>query len=139
MWTLFTAAMLATEKLFSEAQYDIDAAFDKLAELQDQILTHYKVMSKAFNLLEQSEISKLAGNFSSYTLPRKAKGVPANLATPSKGIFAMPSGICLAKDCTNPELAEAYVNEMLGAEMQSAIAEFSSIHCLHRNGHGLLW
>ena len=35
MWTLFTAAMLATEKLFSEAQYDIDAAFDKLAELQD--------------------------------------------------------------------------------------------------------
>ncbi|MDC0435037.1 extracellular solute-binding protein [bacterium] len=126
MWTLFSAAMLATGKPFSEAQYDIDAAFDKLAELQDQILTHYTVMSQAFNLLEQGEISMLAGNFSSYTLPRKAQGVPVDLAAPSEGIFAMPSGICLVKDGPNPELAEAYVNEMLGAEMQSAIAEFSS-------------
>ncbi len=126
MWTLFSAAMLATGKPFSEAQYEIDAAFDKLEGLRGQVLTTYSVMSQAFNLLEQAEISMLAGNFSSYTFPRKAQGVPVDLAAPSEGIFAMPSGICLVKGGPNPELAQAYVNEMLGPEMQSAISEFSA-------------
>ncbi|MFK7893766.1 MAG: extracellular solute-binding protein [Granulosicoccus sp.] len=126
MWTLFSAAMLATGKPFNEAQYEIDAAFEQLAGLRSQILTTYTVMSQAFNLLEQAEISMLAGNFSSYTFPRKAQGVPVDLAAPEEGIFAMPSGICLVKDGPNPELAQAYVNEMLGPDMQSAIAEFSS-------------
>lgn len=126
MWTLFSAAMLATGKPFAEAQYEVDAAFDKLSELKDNILTTYSVMSQAFNLLEQGEISMLSGNFSSYTLPRKAEGVPVDLAAPAEGIFAMPSGICLVKGGPNPELAQAYVNEMLGTEMQTAIADFAS-------------
>jgi len=126
MWTLFSAAMLGSGKPFSEAQYEIDAAFDKLAELKPNLLSVYTTMSQAFNLLEQGEITLLAGNFSSYTLPRKATGVPVDLAAPSEGIFAMPSGICLVKGGPNPELAQAYVNEMLGSQMQTAIAEFSS-------------
>ncbi len=126
MWTLFSAAMLATGKPFAEAQFEIDAAFDKLAELKGNILTTYSVMSQAFNLLEQGEISMLAGNFSSYTLPRKKQGTPVDLAAPAEGIFAMPSGICLVKGGPNPELANAYVNEMLGSEMQTAVAEFAS-------------
>ncbi|QHQ34374.1 extracellular solute-binding protein [Algicella marina] len=125
-WTLFAAAMLATGKPFAEAQYEIDAAFDKLAELKPNVLTTYAVMSQAFNLLEQGEITMLSGNFSSYTLPRKAEGVPVDLAAPAEGIFAMPSGICLVKDGPNPELAAAYVNEMLGPDMQAAIADFAS-------------
>jgi putative spermidine/putrescine transport system substrate-binding protein len=126
MWTLFSAAMLGSGKPFLEAQYEIDAAFDKLAELKPNVLTTYSVMSQAFNLLEQGEISMLAGNFSSYTLPRKAQGVPVDLAAPAEGIFAMPSGICLVKGGPNPELAEAYVNEMLGPVLQAAIADFAS-------------
>ena len=126
MWTLFAAAHLATGKPLGEAQYEIDAAFDKLAELKPNVLTTYTVMSQAFNLLEQGEIQMLSGNFSSYTLPRKAQGVPVDLAAPKEGIFAMPSGICLVKGGPNTELAEAYVNEMLGAELQSKVAEFAS-------------
>ncbi|MCQ0986330.1 extracellular solute-binding protein [Jiella marina] len=126
MWTLFAAAMLATGKPFAEAQYETDAAFAKLEELKPNVLTTYSIMSQAFNLLEQGEITMLSGNFSSYTLPRKAEGVPVDLAAPSEGIFAMPSGICLVKGGPNPELAEAYVNEMLGADLQAKIAEFAS-------------
>lgn len=126
MWTLFAAAMLATGKPFAEAQYEIDAAFDKLAELKPNVLTTYAVMSQSFNLLEQGEIAMLSGNFSSYTLPRKKEGVPVDLAAPKEGIFAMPSGICLVKGGPNPDLAKAYVNEMLGPEMQAAIADFAS-------------
>lgn len=126
MWTLFSAAMLGSGKPFAEAQYEIDAAFDKLAELKPNLLSVYTTMSQAFNLLEQGEITMLSGNFSSYTLPRKATGVPVDLSAPTEGIFAMPSGICLVKGGPNPELAQAYVNEMLGPEMQAAIADFAS-------------
>lgn len=126
MWTLFSAAMLGSGKPFSEAQYEIDAAFDKLAALKPNLLSVYTTMSQAFNLLEQGEITLLSGNFSSYALPRKATGVPVDLAAPAEGIFAMPSGICLVKGGPNPELAEAYVNEMLGPVMQAAIADFAS-------------
>ncbi|WP_108257799.1 extracellular solute-binding protein [Mangrovicoccus ximenensis] len=126
MWTLFAAAMLGSGKPFAEAQYEIDAAFAKLEALKPNLLSVYSTMSQAFNLLEQGEITLLSGNFSSYTLPRKAEGVPVDLAAPKEGIFAMPSGICLVKGGPNPELAEAYVNEMLGPDMQAAIADFAS-------------
>jgi putative spermidine/putrescine transport system substrate-binding protein len=126
MWTLLAAAMLGSGLPFAQAQYEIDAAFAKLEELKPNLLTVYSTMSQAFNLLEQGEISMLSGNFSSYTLPRKAEGVPVDLAAPAEGIFAMPSGICLVKGGPNQELAQAYVNEMLGPQMQSAIADFSS-------------
>ncbi len=126
MWTMFVAAMLGSGTPFSEAQYEVDAAFAKLEELKPNLLSVYTTMSQAFNLLEQGEISMLAGNFSSYTLPRKAEGVPVDLAAPKEGIFAMPSGICLVKGGPNPELAQAYVNEMLGETMQAAIADFAS-------------
>jgi putative spermidine/putrescine transport system substrate-binding protein len=126
MWTLFMAAHLGSGKPMAQAQYEIDAAFDKLRGLKPQVLNVYSVMSQAFNLLEQGEITMLAGNFSSYTLPRKAAGAPVDLAAPKEGIFAMPSGICLVKGGPNPELAKAYVNEMLGAELQGKLAEFSA-------------
>lgn len=126
VWTLFMAAHLATGKPMAEAQYEIDAAFDKLAELKPNILTVYSVMSQAFNLLEQGEITMLAGNFSSYCLPRKAEGAPVDLAAPKEGIFAQPSGVCLVKNGPNPELAEAYANELLSADLQTKIADFTS-------------
>ena len=126
MWTLFMAAHLATGKPLDKAQYEMDAAFDKLRELKPNVLNVYSVMSQAFNLLEQGEIRMLAGNFSSYALPRKSAGAPVDLAAPKEGIFAMPSGICVVKNGPNPEMARAYVNEMLGAELQGKIAEFSA-------------
>ncbi|MCX8282063.1 extracellular solute-binding protein [Phyllobacterium sp. 0TCS1.6C] len=123
MWTLFMAAHLATGKPLAEAQYEIDAAFAKLEELKPNLLNVYAVLTQSFNLLEQNEIAMLAGQFSSYTIPRVTEGATIDLAAPKEGIFAMPSGICLVKDGPNPELAAAYVNEMLGAELQSILAE----------------
>lgn len=126
MWTLFMAAMLGTGKPFSEAQYEIDAAFDKLAELRGNLLSVYTQMPQAFNLLEQGEITMMPGNFSSFALPRRDAGSPVDLAAPAEGIFAMPSGICMVEGGPNPELAAAYINEILSADLQSEIAEYTS-------------
>lgn len=126
MWTVFAAAMLSSGKPFAEAQYEIDAAFEKLAELRGNLLSVYTTMTQAYNLLEQGEISMLAGNFSAFTMPRKNAGSPVDLAAPSEGIFVMPSGICKVQGGPNSELAAAYINEMLSAELQSSIADFAS-------------
>jgi putative spermidine/putrescine transport system substrate-binding protein len=126
MWPLFVAAQIATGKPLAQAQYEMDAAFDKLRSMKANVINVYSVMAQAFNLLEQGEISMLAGNFSSYTMPRKAAGAPVDLAAPKEGIFAMPSGICLVKNGPNAAMAQAYVNEMLGAELQSKVADFSA-------------
>ena len=52
----------------------------------------------------------------------QTQGAPIDLAAPKEGIFASPSGICMVKGAPAADLAYAYVNEMLGAEMQGKIA-----------------
>ncbi|WP_269584501.1 extracellular solute-binding protein [Roseibium sp. Sym1] len=121
LWTFFFAAHLATGKPLEEAQYDVDAAFAKLAELKSNLLTIYTKMPPSFNLLEQGEASLLAGSFSSIAIPRKLEGAPVDLAAPKEGIGAMPSGIARVLGGPEEELALAFVNEMLGPDLQGAM------------------
>lgn len=118
---LFMAAQLQTGKPAVEAQKDPAAGFTKLVALKPNLLTIYTQMPQAFNLLEQGEAWAIAGALSSFALFRKANGAPIDLAAPKEGIFASPSGICAVKGGPNAELAFAYINEMLGAEMQSKL------------------
>ena len=118
---LFMAAHLATGKPVAEAQKDADAGFRKLAELKPNLLTVYTQMPQAYNLLEQGEAFIISSALSSFALERKAAGAPVDLAAPSEGIFAMPSGIAIVKGAPQPDLAFAYVNEMLGADIQAQL------------------
>ncbi|MBB5695749.1 ABC transporter substrate-binding protein [Muricoccus pecuniae] len=119
---LFVAASLETGKPPAEAQADADAGFRKLRALKPNLLTIYTQMPQAFNLLEQGEAWAIAGALSSFALERKAQGAPIALAAPQEGIYASPSGICAVRGGPNQELAMAYVNEMLGAELQAKLA-----------------
>ena len=78
-------------------------------------------MPQAFNLLEQGEAWVIAGALSSFALVRKAEGAPIDLAAPKEGIFASPSGVCAVKGAPNADLAFAYINELLGSEIQSRL------------------
>lgn len=121
VWTLFFAAALATGKPLADAQYDIDAAFEKLKALKPNLLTVYTQMPASFNLLEQGEAAMLAGAFSEFAIPRKNKGAPVDLAAPKEGVGAMPSGIARVKGGPQQELAFAFLNEMLGPDFQAAM------------------
>src|SRR3982074_220033 len=92
-WTLLVAAHLETGKPYKEAQYEIDAAFKKVKSLKPNLLNVYTNAPQAINLMEQGEAWMIAGQFSAYTLIRKADGSPVDLAVPADGGFAMPSGI----------------------------------------------
>jgi putative spermidine/putrescine transport system substrate-binding protein len=119
---LFMASHLATGKPMSEAEKDSDAGFKQLAKLKPNLLTVYTQMPQAFNLLEQGEAWVIVGALSSYALERKAAGAPIDLAAPKEGIFASPFGICMVKGAPAPDLAYAYINELLGAEVQAKIS-----------------
>ena len=121
-WPLLAAAHLATGKPYQEAQYEIDAGLKKLATLKPNLLNVYTDAPQAINLLEQGEAQMIGGQFSAYTLIRKAAGSPVDLAIPSDGGFAMPSGITKVKNGPAGDVADAIVNMFLGPEVQSVLA-----------------
>jgi putative spermidine/putrescine transport system substrate-binding protein len=120
---LFMAAHLETGKPLKEAQFQTDAAFKKLRLLKPSLLTVYTQMPQAFNLLEQGEAFMIGGALSSYTMERKRKSAPIDMAAPKEGVMSMPSGIAKVKNGPQPELAYAFIDEMLGVEYQKILAE----------------
>jgi putative spermidine/putrescine transport system substrate-binding protein len=121
-WNLLVAAHLESGKPYAEAQYDVDAGFKKLKSLKPNLLNVYTNAPQAINLLEQGEAWMIGGQFSAYTLIRKAAGSPVDLATPSDGAFAMPSGIAKVTGGPAGDLADAFIDAMLGVEAQSILA-----------------
>lgn len=121
-WTLLVAAHIETGKPFKEAQYEIDAAFRKLKSLKPNLLSVYTNAPQAINLLEQGEAWMIGGQFSAYTLIRKAEGSPVDLAIPVEGGFAMPSGIAKVKGAPAGVLADAVIDAVLSPEIQSILA-----------------
>ena len=122
----FMAAHLETGKPMKEAQYQTDAAFKKLRALKPNLLTIYTQMPQAFNLLEQGEAWIIAGALSSYAAERKRQGAAVEMGAPKEGVMAMPSGIARVKNGPQPELAWAFINEMLGAEYQKILTEVAA-------------
>jgi putative spermidine/putrescine transport system substrate-binding protein len=122
----FMAAHLETGKPMKEAQYQTDAAFKKLRALKPNLLTIYTQMPQAFNLLEQGEAGMIAGALSSYAAERKRQGAAVEMGAPKEGVMAMPSGIARVKNGPQPELAWAFINEMLGAEYQKILTEVAA-------------
>src|SRR5206468_9476511 len=120
---LFMAAHLETGKPLKEAQFQTDAAFKKLRALKPNLLTVYTQMPQAFNLLEQGEALMIGGALSSYAAERKRQGAAVDMASPKEGVMAMPSGIARVKNGPQPELALAFINEMLGVEYQKILSE----------------
>jgi len=80
-----TTAFDVTGKPYKEAQYEIDAAFKKVKSLKPNLLNVYTNAPQAINLMEQGEAWMIAGQFSAYTLIRKADGSPVDLAVPVDG------------------------------------------------------
>ena len=122
----FMAAHLETGKPMKDAQYQADAGFKKLAALKPNLLTVYTQMPQAFNLLEQGEAWMIAGALSSYASERKRQGAAVEMGAPKEGVMAMPSGIARVKNGPQPELAWAFINEMLGAEYQKILTEVAA-------------
>jgi len=122
-WTLLAAAHLETGKPYKEAQYEIDAAFKKIKSLKPNLLNVYTNAPQAINLMEQGEAWMIGGQFSAYTLIRKAEGSPVDLAVPQDGGFAMPSGVAKVNGAPAGDLSDAVIDFFLSPDAQTILAE----------------
>ncbi len=68
----------------------------------------------------------IAGALSSYASERKRQGAAVEMVSPKEGVMAMPSGIAKVKNGPQPELALAFINEMLGVEYQKILTEVAA-------------
>ncbi|WP_316178902.1 MULTISPECIES: extracellular solute-binding protein [unclassified Bradyrhizobium] len=126
-WTLLAAAHLETGKPYKEAQYEIDAGFKKIKSLKVNLLNVYTNAPQAINLLEQGEAWMIGGQFSAYTLIRKADGSPVDLAIPRDGGFSMPSGIAKVAGAPAGDLADAVIDFYLSPDAQTILAKTAFI------------
>jgi putative spermidine/putrescine transport system substrate-binding protein len=115
-WTLLAAAHLETGKPYKDAQYEIDAAFKKVKSLKANLLNVYTNAPQAINLMEQGEAWMIGGQFSAYTLIRKAEGSPVDLAIPQDGIAKV-------KGAPAGDLADSAIDFFLGPESQTILAD----------------
>ena len=120
---LTIAAHLESGKPLAQAQYEVEAGFRHLAKLKPNLLNVYTNPTQAQNLLEQGEGWVIPGEITSYVLLRKSQGAPIDMARPKEGSFAFPSGVAKVKNGPNPDLASAFINEMLDVRAQKLWAE----------------
>jgi putative spermidine/putrescine transport system substrate-binding protein len=114
------AAALETGKPIEQAQFEIEAGFKKIKTLKPNLLTIYTQIPQALNLLEQGEGWAIPSMFSTNVIP-KEKESPMKMSAPKEGIFVGPAGVCMVKGGPNPEMAAAFIDMMLGAEMQDKL------------------
>ncbi len=118
---LAAAAYAETGKPLIEAQYDLDSAFKKLAELKPNLLDAFSSSASAATLIEQGEAVMGAGFFSSYVLFRTEAGAPIDLASPKEGSFALPNALAKIRNGPHPDLSNAFIDMMLSEKVQQIL------------------
>lgn len=118
---LIVAASLATGKPFGEAQYLIDQAWPRIADLKPNVLTIYD--AEAMTLMVAQGQAKLGGiEYSKAIYPHTAKGVPLDMSFPKEGAFTGINGLTLVKNAPEPELGNAFINRLLDPSVQKMLA-----------------
>jgi putative spermidine/putrescine transport system substrate-binding protein len=120
---VIAAASLATGKPFAEAQYDLDAAWPKLAELKPNVQTSYENAQTALLQLSQGQADVLGPDSQKIVLPFAAQGASIAMAIPKEGAFLGINCVTLVKNGPNPDLAAAFADRLFEPTVQKGIAE----------------
>jgi len=127
MFFLIAAASVVTGKPFGEAQYEIEKAWDKIAEIKPNIQNLYDSGIQAVNEVAQGQADVGGIEYSKYVYPYTVKGVPIDLAFMKEGTFAGINSQVLVKDGPNMDLGAAFMDRMLDPKVQKPLAEFALI------------
>jgi putative spermidine/putrescine transport system substrate-binding protein len=119
---VIAAAGVASGKPLKEAQYNVDAAWPKLAELKPNVLNMFESNAAAV-FVAQGEADIGAIEYSQYIYPYTAKGASVDMVFPKEGAFAGHNCQVLVKNGPNPDIAAAFMNRMLDRKVQAGLAE----------------
>lgn len=124
---LIATAAVVTGKPFSEAQYEIDKAFDKVAEIKPNVQNLYESGIQAANEIAQGQADIGLIEYSKYIYPYTAKKAPVTMSFPKEGSFAGVNCQVLVKNGPNQDLAVAFMNRMLEPAVAKGLAEHSLV------------
>lgn len=127
MFFLIVAAAVKSGKPFAEAQYLIDDAFDKVAEIKPNIQNVYDSGIQASNEIAQGQADVGLIEYSKYIYPYTDQGAPVNMSYPAEGSFAGTNCQVLVNGGPEPDLAAAFMNKMLEPSVQQPLAEYALI------------
>lgn len=122
---LIVASAVKSGKPLAEAQYEIDDAFDKVAELKPNIMNLFDNGPQAANEVAQGQADIGLLELSKYIYPYTAKGAPVTMSFPKEGSFAGNNCQVLVKGGPNQDLAVAFMNRMLEPAVQKAFSEYA--------------
>lgn len=127
MFFLIVAAAVKFGLPFSEAQYKIDDAFDKVAELKPNVQNVYDSGIQASNEIAQGQADIGLIEYSKYIYPYADQGAPVTMGYPAEGAFAGTNCQVLVKNGPERDLAVAFMNRMLDPKVQKPLAEYALI------------
>ncbi len=119
---LIVATALVTGKPLKEAQYLVDAGWDKLSLLKPNVLTIYDSEAQVLQVAQgQATIGGI--EYSKAIFPHTAKGLPLDMTFPKEGAFTGINSMTLAKNAPEPELGAAFINRILEPSVAKMLSE----------------
>ena len=104
---------------------DIDnteAAWEKLPELADQLVTTYRRSSELTTLMQEDEV--WVAPYSSFAIGNlMGTGHPLEMVIPAEGLPAAPSVVSIVAGSEKVDLAHKYIDFLISQQVQSAMAE----------------
>ncbi|MBP2166820.1 putative spermidine/putrescine transport system substrate-binding protein [Erwinia toletana] len=120
---LTMAASQVSGKPPLQAQYDIDNAWGRMAELVPNIFSIHENPGSAILQVVQGQADIGGPDHSKSVLPYIVKGAPLEMMDPQEGAFAGVNAITLVNNAPEPELAAAFINRILSPEVQKLMAD----------------
>jgi putative spermidine/putrescine transport system substrate-binding protein len=122
IYFLVATVSVLTGKPLHEAQYDLDKAWPKMAELKPNVLTIYEAPSTVMMVAQgQAEIGGI--EYSKNVYPYTVAGAPIDMLFPKEGTFGGINCLSFVKGAPEPELGAAFINRMLEPSVQQGLAE----------------
>ncbi len=114
-------AAIVTGKPYKEAQYLVDQAWPKLAQLKPNVLKLYDTDDAPLQVA-QGEGVMGGPEYSKYVYPYQVKGAPIDMSFPKEGAFAGVNCQVFVKGGPNPDLGAAFMNRVLEPKIQQGLA-----------------
>jgi putative spermidine/putrescine transport system substrate-binding protein len=121
LYLLIAAASLVTGKPLKDAQYEIDSAWPKMAELKPNVVSTYENPSQVM-MVAQGQVDIAGIEYSKNLYPYTVQGAPVDMCFPREGTFAGINCLTFVKGAPEPELAAAFINRMLDPSVQQGLA-----------------
>lgn len=113
--------MVETAKLFGGSEKNLEPFFVQLEKILPNVGAVAPNPAQQIILFQQGQID-LSFSYLNLVMPLRARGVPIAITKPETGWVMFRNSMHVVKNTKVPDLAHAYINNYLGADIQASMA-----------------